>query len=438
MNITIAGTGYVGLVTGVCLSEKGHRVICYDHDEEKTAALSSGVPLIYEPGLEAMLDQNMKEGKLSFTSDPEIAYKSPECIFLAVGTPEKEDGSADLGFIYSACGMIADKLRHETIIAIKSTVPVGTNEKLRAFFKQNLAIPVHIVSNPEFLREGSGIRDTFQADRIIIGSDSFKAAKTVEEIYAPFSVPIIHMDAKSAELAKYASNAFLAAKISYINEMAHLCERMGANIDAVAAGMGLDKRIGSRFLQAGAGFGGSCFPKDTKALGMMAEEHQYEFRILKALMEVNAIQKKVLLQKAKSIMSLAGRNAAVLGLAFKPDTDDIREAPSIELIRDLVDEGASVSVYDPIASSRAMGVLPDSVHFAASIHEAIHGKDLAFITTEWAEIRHFPLSAYKEYMKDPLVLDGRNCYTLQEAESANIRYISIGRPECPARSAVFG
>jgi UDPglucose 6-dehydrogenase len=430
MEITIVGTGYVGLVTGVCFAEIGHNVTCFDIDEQKISTLSKGKCPIYEPGLEEMLQKNLTEGMLRFTSDTKTACTTAEFIFIAVGTPEDEDGSANLGFLEAAVADIGANLTRDAVVVIKSTVPVGTNErvcrKLLEIIQDN--IEVQVVSNPEFLREGSGILDTFHADRIVIGTDNREAGRAVASIYAPFNRPIIQTDIRSAELIKYASNAFLATKISFINEVANLCERTGANIEDVAKGMGMDERIGSQFLKAGIGYGGSCFPKDTKALEKLTDRYNYDFKILRSVIEVNNRQKQQLFLNAKEMFgSLEGKRAAVLGLAFKPHTDDIREAPAIELIAQLLEEQADISVYDPAANEKVEELFGSRLYYADTVDRAVKGANIVFIMTEWPQITQYDLERYPLFMREPVIFDGRNCYELAEAESAGLTYVSVGR-----------
>ncbi|MGD6875647.1 UDP-glucose dehydrogenase family protein [Bacillus infantis] len=430
MNITIAGTGYVGLVTGVCLSDVGHHITCFDINEDKVAMLNSGKSPIYEPGLEELIKINMEKGKLKFTSSPKEAYAGAECIFLAVGTPENEDGSANLTYIEDAALTISEYITTDAIIVTKSTVPVGTNERIERLIKERLpqSINIKAVSNPEFLREGTAIHDTFHGDRIVIGSNDEDAGDAVEKIYAPFNIPVVRTDIRSAEMIKYASNAFLATKISFINEVANLCEATGANIEHVAEGMGYDKRIGNRFLQAGVGFGGSCFPKDTKALQHLAAQHDYDFQMLQVIINVNTEQKNKLFSKAQSHLgSLEGKRAAVLGLSFKPNTDDIREAPSLELINHLLLENADVTVFDPIAMSNVEKLYGNKIEYARSAEMAIEGADVAFIVTEWKEIKEISLNTFKSLMRTAIIFDGRNCFEIQEAERSGVEYYSIGR-----------
>lgn len=436
MEITIVGAGYVGLVTGVCFAEVGYNVTCLDKDEDKIKGLAAGRCPIYEPGLEDLLQKNLEAGRVSFTTDVKTAYQNAEVIFMAVGTPEGADGSANLEYLETAAADAGTYLNQDAVIVIKSTVPVGTNERVAAILKKQLrpGLKVDVVSNPEFLREGSGILDTFHADRIVIGAEDREAGGKVARIYEPFGVPVLQTDTRSAELIKYASNAFLATKISFINEIANLCELTCANIEDVARGMGMDERIGSQFLKAGIGYGGSCFPKDTKALEKLAQASQYDFKILRAAMEVNNSQKQQLLVKAKEMLrSLQGKRTAVLGLAFKPHTDDIREAAAIELITQLLEDGADVSVYDPAAMKNTEEIFGSRLYYAADIDGAIKGADVVFIMTEWPQITDYELKNFHLYMREPIVFDGRNCFSREEAELAGITYLSIGRkPVIPA------
>lgn len=430
MKITIAGTGYVGLVTGVCLSDVGHQITCFDIDDTKIEELKIGRSPIYEPGLEQLIQKNSQEGRLHFTSNPKKAYADADCIFIAVGTPENEDGSANLTYVENAAITIAEHLEQDAVIVIKSTVPVGTNEWIGRIIMERLdpSIKIQIASNPEFLREGSAIYDTFHGDRIVIGTDNKEAEEMLKNIYAPFNIPMVTTDIRSAEMIKYASNAFLATKISFINEIANLCEKTGANIEEVAEGMGYDQRIGNQFLRAGIGYGGSCFPKDTKALNYLAKQYDFDFRILESVITVNKYQKEKLFRRAQEIYNdFTGKKVTVLGLAFKPNTDDIREAPSIDIIESLLQTNAQVTVYDPVAMKNVEELYGQKINYAESALEAINQADMAFIITEWKEIREIPLKAYKEQMAEAIILDGRNCYSLEEARELGVKYYSIGR-----------
>lgn len=430
MKITVAGTGYVGLVTGVCLAEIGHSVMCYDVDEQKVQKMKQGISPIYEPGLEELMKKNMEAQRLFFTTDEKQAYAQADVIYIAVGTPENEDGSANLTYVEEAALAISRYVKKDVIVVIKSTVPVGTNDRIQALINQYKApeVQITVVSNPEFLREGSAVYDTFHGDRIVIGANDDQAAAVIAEINKPFGIPIIQTDIRSAEMIKYAANAFLATKISFINEIANICEKVGANIDDVAYGIGQDKRIGPHFLRAGIGYGGSCFPKDTKALVQLAGNVHYQFDLLEAVIRVNNKQQLLLYTKAKQLFgSLQQKSVAVLGLAFKPNTDDMREAASLVLIRQLLQEQAQVTVYDPIAMENAKSLLGNSVRYAHSAIDALADQEAVFIATEWEEIKNIPLSLYVKHMKEPVVFDGRNCYDVKDVENYPLTYISIGR-----------
>lgn len=431
MKITVAGAGYVGLVTGVCLAEMGHQVTCIDIQNEKIEMLQAGKSPIFEPGLEPLLMKNLTRCRLNFTSDAQIAYTNAEIIFIAVGTPENIDGTANLDYIQEVAHSIALHIKNDVIICTKSTVPVGTNDKIRHFIqsKKPPNLKVEVVSNPEFLREGSAIGDFFAGDRIVIGSDNDKAASIIEEIFFPLNIPILKTDIRSAEMIKYASNAFLATKISFINEVALLCEKVGANIEEVAYGIGKDKRIGDQFLNAGIGYGGSCFPKDTKALVQLAGNVEHSFELLQAVIKVNNRQQSLAVVKAKeAVGSLRGKKVTLLGLAFKPDTDDVRESASLTIIRELLDEGCSVTAYDPIAIPNAKRILGSIIEYTTDIRMALYGAELAIIATEWDQIKHIPLEIYDSFMKEAIIIDGRNCYSIEKIQQYPITYISIGRP----------
>ncbi|MFC3886457.1 UDP-glucose dehydrogenase family protein [Bacillus songklensis] len=430
MKISIAGTGYVGLVTGVCLADIGYHVTCFDIDEQKVQRMRDGISPIYEPGLDELIKKNIEAGRLHFTAFAEEAYRHKDIIYIAVGTPENEDGSANLQYVEAVASAIAEHIDQDVIVVTKSTVPVGTNDRIKQIIEQKKKqnVEVEIVSNPEFLREGSAIHDTFHGDRIVIGAESERAAEKMRKLYEPFGLPIVVTNIRSAEMIKYAANAFLATKISFINEIANICERVGADIDDVANGIGMDKRIGKEFLRAGIGYGGSCFPKDTKALAQLADQIDYRFNLLESVIEVNNHQRVVLFEKAERMLgSLKGKKAAILGLAFKPNTDDIREAASLLLIDKLLQAGAIVKGYDPIALERVQKLYGDRIQYADSPIDAIKEADLVFIVTEWEDIKSLPLSAYAEHMNDPLIFDGRNCYDVKEASRYPVTYVSIGR-----------
>ncbi|RYM06514.1 UDP-glucose/GDP-mannose dehydrogenase family protein [Sporolactobacillus sp. THM7-7] len=437
MNIAVIGTGYVGLVTGVALSEIGHTVTCIDVDPKKVEKLRQGVPTIYEPGLDTLMHQNMRAGRLTFTSRHRDGLKEAEVVYIAVGTPKREDGSANLDYVEQAARDIAEHMTRNTIVVIKSTVPVGTNVSIKRLINRYTSngLQVSIASNPEFLREGSAVRDTFQGDRIVIGTEDEQTADILAEMNAPFHIPILKTDLASAEMIKYASNAFLATKISFINEIANICETVGANVDEVAKGMGCDHRIGPDFLKAGIGYGGSCFPKDTNALVQLAGNHHHDFNLLKSVIEVNNKQQIVLLDKMRARFGhLAGKRVAILGLAFKPNTDDLRESPALAMIPKLVGRDAEVIAYDPVAVDRAREEINVPIEFTDNIREALSGADCAVIITDWPDIKKMDLFTYKKLMKKPIVFDGRNCYTLTAACDAEIEYYSIGRPDqLPAR-----
>ncbi|MFT8320683.1 MAG: UDP-glucose/GDP-mannose dehydrogenase family protein [Bacillus sp. (in: firmicutes)] len=431
MNITIAGTGYVGLVTGVCLAEIGHKVTCVDPIQEKIELLNKHISPIYEPQLERLIGINARTNKLFFTTDYKDAYVKADIIMIGVGTPENEDGSANLTFLYKVAREIAQSLEKDCLVVIKSTVPIGTNEKIEGYMQKIAGndLKIEVASNPEFLAQGTAVQDTLAASRIVIGVESIWAKQLLLKMYEPFEIPIITMNRRSAEMVKYASNDFLALKISFVNDIANLCEVVGANIDDVTKGMSYDSRIGNKFLQAGIGYGGSCFPKDTKALHWLSEEEGYVLRTVKAAIEVNEKQKFALMKKArKDFISFEGLKIAVLGVTFKPGTDDLREAPSIPNVRLLLNEGANVHIYDPVGEANFKKVFPMEVNYTQTIEQAIEHADICFIFTEWKEIEEFSLSLFKEKMASPYIYDGRNCYSLADAKKAGICYRSIGRP----------
>lgn len=430
MKISIIGTGYVGLVTGVTLAEIGHRVTCIDTDAKKVHRMSNGISPIYEPGLTELMTKNILLKRLSFTTGHQEGLRHADAVYIAVGTPEKPDGSADLSYVEKAALDIAQHISRNTIIVTKSTVPVGTNHRIKKLISDNLKwnVEIEIVSNPEFLKEGSAIHDSFHGDRIVVGADDTAAASVIEAINKPFGIPLFRTDIRSAEMIKYASNAFLATKISFINEISNLCELLDANVEEVAAGMGMDSRIGSQFLKAGIGYGGSCFPKDTKALVQIAGNYEYEFELLKGVINVNKKQQRLLIDKLnRCYESLAGKKIAVLGLAFKPNTDDMREAASIVVIDELISQGAEVVAYDPIAIDNAKTILSPLVTYAYELDEVLYGCDAALVLTEWREVIDIDLNLFKT-MKRPLVIDGRNCFPLEKMETEKIEYHSVGRP----------
>jgi UDPglucose 6-dehydrogenase len=429
--IAIVGTGHVGLVTGVCLSEIGHNITCFDIDQNIISALNAGITPFYESGLEPLLKKNFEEGRLVFTTDPQLALSKADIIYIAVGTPALPNGDVNLSFIESAARIIGEHANNENLIVVtKSTVPVGTNRMISEIIQENKDFEIRLVSNPEFLREGSAIYDTFSGDRIVIGADCEKAASIIEEINKPFGVPIFKTDLNSAEMIKYTSNAFLATKISFINEIANLCEKIGANVEEVALGMGLDTRIGTQFLKAGIGFGGSCFPKDTYALLRTAEAEGENLQLLESVLNVNKGQQERLIEKAKQrFNSLKGKKAALLGLAFKPNTNDTRESNALVIANALIREGARVDAYDPAAVETARKSLGNDIHNANSIEEALTGADMVFIATDWDEFKDLPLGIYEQFMDQPIIFDGRNCYSLEMVSKYNIEYYSIGRQD---------
>ncbi|PGR03839.1 UDP-glucose dehydrogenase family protein [Priestia megaterium] len=430
-NITVAGTGYVGLVTGVCLAEVGHQVTCVDNVQDKIDILNKGISPIFEPGLDELIVKNYECGKLLFTTEYQKIYAQSDVIFIGVGTPENEDGSANLNYVYAVARQIAETIERDCLIVVKSTVPIGTNEKVESFIKEHLKnnVNVEVASNPEFLAQGTAVNDTLYASRIVIGAESEKAIETLTNIYKPFNQPILTMNRRSAEMVKYASNDFLALKISFINDIANLCEAVGANIEDVTKGMKYDERIGNKFLNPGIGYGGSCFPKDTKALHWLSEEEGYVLRTVKAAIEVNEKQKFNLIKKArKDFMTFKGLKVAVLGLTFKPKTDDLREAPSIPNIRLLLNEGAEVHAYDPVGVNNFKKIYPKQVHYEDSIEQTLKEADLCFIFTEWDEIKQMDLNLFAKQMKTPFIYDGRNCFNLKIIGNLDLNYQSIGRP----------
>ena len=442
MKIAVAGTGYVGLVTGVALAHIGHNVTCVDVDENKIEIMRKGVSPIYEKDLEGLMGENKE--RLVYTTDYKTAYKDADVIFIGVGTPERADGSANLDYVYSVVEQIASSLEKDCVVVVKSTVPIGTNDEVEKYLKEHVkeGLNVSIASNPEFLAQGTAVRDTLYASRIVVGVEDETARKIMEEVYRPltqepYNVPYVCMNRKSAEMVKYASNDFLALKISYINEIANLCEKVGANIEDVTKGMGYDSRIGNKFLRSGIGYGGSCFPKDTKALHWLSKELDSELKTVKACIEVNKNQKIKMYKKLKEdFESLRGRNIAVLGLTFKPGTDDMREAPSIDNVELLIDAGANVQAYDPIGIEKFKSIINQKIindgitgkiSYFNNIDNAIKDCDAVMIMTEWPEIVNYDITKYVDLMKTPCIYDGRNCYNLEDIEKTKIKYKSVGR-----------
>lgn len=429
-NIAVSGTGYVGLVAGVCFAQVGHQVTCVDVDEQKIALLNAGVCPIYEQDLEELMRKNHAAGRLRFTTGFQAAYRQADAVFIGVGTPERPDGSANLCYIATVARQIAQSVEKDCLVVVKSTVPVGTNDKVEQFIKSFLAhnVKVEVASNPEFLAQGTAVRDTLHAARVVIGTESPQAEAALRKIYEPFGLPIVSVRRRSAEMIKYAANDFLALKISYMNDIANLCELTGADIQEVARGMSYDERIGARFLGAGVGYGGSCFPKDTKALKYLARQHGYALRTVEAAVDVNTEQKTVLFKKAsRRLMAFSGLKAAVLGLTFKPGTDDLREAPSLDNVRLLLEHGASVFAYDPVGAENFKRLYPSQVSYTKTPEEALREADVAFIFTEWEQIKAVSPQAYRRLMRTALVFDGRNIYALQEMREAGVEYYSIGR-----------
>jgi UDPglucose 6-dehydrogenase len=432
MKIAVVGTGYVGLVTGTCLAETGNHVFCVDIDERKVNKLKNGQITIYEPGLEKLFERNLKEERLSFTTSLKEGLQDAEIVFLALPTPPGEDGSADLKYVLGVAHEMGKLLTDYKIVIDKSTVPVGTAEKVRSAISENYKGEFDVVSNPEFLREGVAVDDFLKPDRIVIGTTSERAKALLTELYAPYvrqGNPIIFMDERSAELTKYAANAFLATKISFMNEMAQMCERLGADVDMVRKGIGSDERIGKRFLFPGIGYGGSCFPKDVKALMHSAREAGYDFQILDAVTEVNEKQKSHLVTKIKRYFgNLAGKHFALWGLAFKPNTDDIREAPALEIIQELLDAGASVATFDPEAMKNVETIFGDKISFCETPYDCLQNADALIIATEWNEFRTPDFDKILSGLKEPVVFDGRNVFEVGAMEKKGFHYESIGRP----------
>lgn len=432
MNICVIGTGYVGLVTGTCLAETGNNVICVDIDKDKVQKMKAGIVPIYEPHLEVYFERNIKAGRLKFTTDLEAGVNASDILFLALPTPPGEDGSADLSYVLDVAEKLGKTINSYKIIIDKSTVPVGTADKVREKVALNATVPFDVVSNPEFLREGFAVDDFMKPDRIVIGTDSEKAEEVLSELYAPYvrqGNPVIFMDVRSAELTKYAANSFLAMKISFMNEIALLCERMGADVDMIRYGIGTDDRIGKRFLFPGIGYGGSCFPKDVQALIRSSVDIGYDFKILNAVHSVNEKQKLVLVEKIMEHFSgdISGKKFGLWGLSFKPDTDDIREAPSLAMIEKLIEAGAEIKAYDPEGMHNTQKLLQNRIHFADNPYAALDDADALLIATEWSVFRTPDFGQMSRRMKSRLIFDGRNIFSLDKMQQLGFTYYSIGR-----------
>lgn len=439
MKIAVVGTGYVGLVTGTCFAETGNTVTCIDINEEKVASLRNGVIPIYEPGLDVLFDRNIAQGRLKFTTNLHEGIQEASIIFLALPTPPGEDGSADLSYILGVASDLGPILHQYTVIVDKSTVPVGTAELVRDRIAANAKVEFDVVSNPEFLREGVAVEDFMKPDRVVIGTRSEKAKKIMERLYAPLvrqGNPVMFMDERSAELTKYAANAFLATKITFMNEIANLCERVGANVDEVRRGIGSDSRIGKRFLFAGIGYGGSCFPKDVQALAKTSSDFDYEFRILHSVMDVNHQQKTKLIPAIEQHFggNLKGLKIGVWGLAFKPYTDDIREAPALENIKALVAAGAEVKAYDPEAQDNVKRILGDSIQYGKDLYDTIEGADALLVVTEWPEFRTPEFDKIEKALKNKVIFDGRNVFEPEQMAELGFDYYSIGRQPVKSQS----
>lgn len=433
MKIAVIGTGYVGLVTGTCLAETGNEVVCVDIVEEKVNKMRAGEMPIYEPGLDLLFHRNIKQERLTFTTDLAEAIAPAKVIFLALPTPPGADGAADLSYVLGAAKDIAKIITEYKVIVTKSTVPVGTADKVTAVMKANTGVPFAVVSNPEFLREGVAVEDFMKPDRVVIGTMDEKARQVMGDLYAPYvrqGNPILYMDERSSELTKYAANSFLATKITFMNEIANMCELVGADVDMVRKGIGADARIGKRFLFPGVGYGGSCFPKDVQALAKSAEENKYEFKILNSVMEVNETQKKRLVVKMREYYGkdgLKGKTFALWGLAFKPETDDIREAPALYIIDELLKEGAKIVAHDPEGMPNVKKLLGDKIEYAADRYDALDSADALLIVTEWPVFRTPDFDFMKEKLKAPVIFDGRNLYDLERMKEYGFYYSSIGR-----------
>lgn len=442
MKIAVVGTGYVGLVTGTCFAETGNMVTCVDIDTEKINKLKQGIITIYEPGLDVLFERNIKQGSLVFTTNLEEGIKDAQLIFLALPTPPGEDGSADLKYVLKVAEDLGHLLDKYTVIVDKSTVPVGTAELVHDKIALNAKVEFDVVSNPEFLREGVAVEDFMKPDRVVVGTSSDKAKKVMERLYAPFirqGNPIIFMDERSAEMTKYAANAFLATKITFMNEIANLCEKVGANVDNVRLGIGTDSRIGKRFLFAGIGYGGSCFPKDVQALAKTSEDYKYDFKILKSVMYVNDMQKTKLISYLKDYFNndLKGKKIAMWGLSFKPYTDDIREAPALENIKILLEEGCKIKTYDPEGMENVKKIMGNSIEYAESPYGALIDADALFIMTEWPVFRNPDFETVERLLKNKVIFDGRNLFEPEQMQELGYTYYSIGRQVVLSKEVVL-
>ncbi len=430
MKICIIGTGYVGLVTGVCLAEIGHHVICIDNNQEKIKKLMKGIAPIYEPGIEALIKKNSKKGNLLFSQSIEYGVKHSDVIFICVNTPTQKNGKTDLSYIQAVSKEVAKSMMGYKVIISKSTMPVGTSQKMKEMMKKyhHPKARFDIVSNPEFLREGTAIEDFLKPDRIVIGSESQKARKIMSQIYRPIKAPIIFTSIEGSEIIKHACNSFLATKISFINAVANICEKNGGNIDEVALAMGLDKRIGKDFLKAGIGFGGSCFPKDVAAFTRVAKDSGYNFKLLKEVEVINRKQREQFIRKIElAAPNLKNKKIAVLGLSFKPNTDDMREAPSVDIIKSLLKKGSFIKAYDPVAREKAKEIFKDDIMYCKSMYEAMQNADLLLILTEWKEFSKIDFKKVKSLLKTPIIVDGRNIFEPQRMADLGFKYYSIGR-----------
>lgn len=438
-NIAVIGTGYVGLVSGTCFAESGNQVTCCDINQLKITELLQGIMPIYEPGLQELVHKNVRKGTLNFSANINQVIQDAEVIFIAVGTPMTSSGKADLTYVKQVAKSIGENLNNYKVIVTKSTVPVGTGKLLESVIHEYYKgeHPFDVVSNPEFLREGTAIKDTMNMERAVIGTTSEKAFQIIAEIHQPFTANIVKASLETAEIIKYAANAFLATKISFINDIANICERVGADVTKVSEGIGLDSRIGKKFLQAGVGFGGSCFPKDTAALLHIAEESGYDFKLIKAVIETNEGQRVQLVKKLLlALGSLKGKTISVLGLAFKPDTDDIRSSPALDIIPYLTEQGAIVKAYDPIAIVETRKLIGYQCTYSEDIYEAVNESDACMILTDWQEVKTLDLPLVKQLMKQPLIVDGRNLFDLERMKELGYTYLSVGRPAIQAESII--